>query len=143
MFDINGCPIARGKWNASSGKWKRHPTSENDSVLCSFLKSKMINIELFSVGSRGEFYLNIVSYVSCILCHFVDYGIPLSQIKIVLFILANRKCLIRQRHCINIIFIFAGQWKARIICGVLILENYPWCVLPLRSKYWKRDRLLE
>jgi len=21
-FDINGCPIARGKWNASSGKWK-------------------------------------------------------------------------------------------------------------------------
>jgi hypothetical protein len=25
-FDINYCPIARGKWNASSGKWKRHPT---------------------------------------------------------------------------------------------------------------------
>ena len=25
-FDINGCPIARGKWNASSGKWNRHPT---------------------------------------------------------------------------------------------------------------------
>jgi hypothetical protein len=25
-FDINGCLIARGKWNASSGKWKRHPT---------------------------------------------------------------------------------------------------------------------
>jgi hypothetical protein len=36
-----------------------------------FLKSKMINIELFSVGSRGEFYLNITSYVSCILRHFV------------------------------------------------------------------------
>ena len=47
----------------------------------------MINIELFSVGSHGEFYLNIVSYVSCIIRHFVDYGIPLSQIKIVLFIL--------------------------------------------------------
>jgi hypothetical protein len=28
-----------------------------------FLKSKMINIELFSVGSRDEFYLNIASYV--------------------------------------------------------------------------------
>jgi hypothetical protein len=50
----------------------------------------MINIELFNVGSRGEFYLNIASYVSCILRHFVDYRIPLSQIKIVLFILANR-----------------------------------------------------
>jgi hypothetical protein len=25
-FDFNGCLIARGKWNASSGKWKRHPT---------------------------------------------------------------------------------------------------------------------
>ena len=98
-----------------------------------FLKSKMINIELFSVGSRGEFYLNIASYVSCILRHFVDYGIPLSQIKIVLFILANRECLIRRGRCINIVS----------ICGVLILENYPWCVLPLRSKYWKRDRLLE
>jgi hypothetical protein len=31
-----------------------------------------------------------------ILFYFVDYGIPLSQIKIVLFILANRKCLIRR-----------------------------------------------
>jgi hypothetical protein len=50
----------------------------------------MINIELFSVGSRGKFYLNIASYVSCILRHFVlfcYYGIPISQIKIVLFIL--------------------------------------------------------
>ena len=44
-----------------------------------------------------------------ILFYFVDYGIPLSQIKIVLFILANRECLIRQQRCINIIFIFAGQ----------------------------------
>jgi hypothetical protein len=78
-----------------------------------------------------------------ILFYFADYGIPLSQIKIVLFILANRKCLIRWRCCINIVFIFAGQWKARVICGVLILENYPWCVLPLQSKCWKRDRLLE
>jgi hypothetical protein len=31
----------------------------------------MINIELFSVGSRGKYYLNIESYVSCILRHFV------------------------------------------------------------------------
>jgi hypothetical protein len=137
-FDINGCPIA---W----GKWKRHPTCPIGQVkmilwYVQFLENKMINIELFSVGSHGEFYLNIVSYVSCIIRHFVDYGIPLSQIKIVLFILANHECLIRRRRCINIIFIFAGQW---VICGVLILENYPWCVLPLRSKYWKRDRLLE
>jgi hypothetical protein len=35
-----------------------------------FLKNKMINIELFSVGSRSKFYLNIASYVSCILRHF-------------------------------------------------------------------------
>jgi hypothetical protein len=89
-----------------------------------FLKSKIINIELFSVGSRGEF------------SHFVDYGIPFSQIKIVLFILANRECLIRWRRCINIVFIFAGQWKARIICGVLILENYPWCALNPKNN-WK------
>jgi hypothetical protein len=33
-----------------------------------FLKSKMINIELFSVGSLGEFYLNITLYI---LGHFV------------------------------------------------------------------------
>jgi hypothetical protein len=38
--------------------------------LTTFLKSKMINIELFSVGSRDEFYLNIASYVSWILRHF-------------------------------------------------------------------------
>jgi hypothetical protein len=45
-------------------------------------------IELFSVGSRSEFYLNIASYrvFYAILFYFVDYGIPLSQIKIVLFI---------------------------------------------------------
>ena len=145
-FDINGCPIARasemhlrasenGTQLVRSGKWKWFC----DNV--QFLKSKMINIELFSVGSRSKFYLNIASYVSCILRHFVDYGIPLYQIKIVLFILANRECLIRQWRCINIVFIFAGQWKARVICGVLILENYP--LLPLRSNYWKRDRLLE
>ena len=132
-FDINSCPIARGKW-------KRYPTCPIGQVkmilwYVQFLKSKMINIELFSVGSRGKFYLNIASYVLCILRHFVDYRIPFSQIKIVLFILANRECLIRRRCCINIVFIFAGQWKARVICGVLILENYPWCVLPLRSKY--------
>jgi hypothetical protein len=54
---------------ASSGKWKRHPTCPIRQVkmilwYVQFLKSKMINIELFSVGSRGEFYLNIASYVS-------------------------------------------------------------------------------
>jgi hypothetical protein len=38
-----------------------------------------------------------------ILFYFVDYGIPLSQIKIVLFILANRECLIRWRRCIKIV----------------------------------------
>ena len=140
-FDINGCLISRGKW-------KRHQTCPIGQVkkilwYVQFLKSKIINIELFSVGSRCEFYLTIVLYVSCILRHFVDYGIPLSQIKIVLFILANRECLIRRRRCINIVFIFVGQWKAQVICGILILENYPWYVLPLRSKYWKRDRLLE
>jgi hypothetical protein len=75
-FDINGCPIARGKWNASSGNWKRHPTCSIGQVkiilwYVQFLKSKMINIELFSVGSRGEFYLNIALYASCILRHFV------------------------------------------------------------------------
>jgi hypothetical protein len=48
-FDINGCPIARGKWNASSGKWKRHPTCPIGQVkmilwYVQFLKSKMINI---------------------------------------------------------------------------------------------------
>jgi hypothetical protein len=73
-FDINSCLIARGKW-----KW--HPTCPIGQVkmilwYAQFLKSKMINIELFSVGSRGEFYLNIASYVLCILRHFVDYGIP-------------------------------------------------------------------
>jgi hypothetical protein len=49
-----------------------------------------------------------------ILFYFVDYGIPLSQTKIVLFILANHECLIRWRRCINIVFIFAGQWKAEL-----------------------------
>ena len=68
-FDINGCPIARDKW-------KQHPTCPIGQVkmilwYVQFLKSKMINIELFSVGSRCEFYLNIASYVSCILRHFV------------------------------------------------------------------------
>ena len=68
-FDINGCPIARGKW-------KRHPICPIGQVkmilwYVQFLNSKMINIELFSVGSRDEFYLNIASCVSCILRHFV------------------------------------------------------------------------
>ena len=75
-FDINGCPIAQGKWNVSLGKWKRHPTCPIRQVkmflwYVQFLKSKMINIELFSVGSRGKFYLNIASYASCLLRHFV------------------------------------------------------------------------
>jgi hypothetical protein len=83
-FDINGCPIAQGKW-------KRHPTCPIGQVkmilwYVQFLKSKMINIELFSVGSHGEFYLNIAYCVFyAILFYFVDYGIPLSQLKIMLF----------------------------------------------------------
>jgi hypothetical protein len=47
-----------------------------------FLKSKMINIELFSVGSHGEFYLNITLYVSCILCHFVSIHIRDNFLKL-------------------------------------------------------------
>jgi hypothetical protein len=55
---------------------KRHQTCPIGQVkmilwYVQFLKSKMINIELFSVGSRGKYYLNIESYVSCILRHFV------------------------------------------------------------------------
>jgi hypothetical protein len=74
-FDIDGCPIAQGKWNASSGKWKRHPTCLIGQVkmilwYVQFLKSKMINIELFSVGSRGEFSLNIARMYR-VFCHFV------------------------------------------------------------------------
>jgi hypothetical protein len=41
--------------------------------------------------------------------NFVDYGIPLSQKKIVLFILANRECLIRRRDCINITITLDGS----------------------------------
>ena len=98
-FDINGCPIARGKWNASSGKWKRHPTCPIGQVkmilwYVQFLKSKMINIELFSVGSRGEFYLNIASYVSCILRHFVLFcwlrNSPFSNKDRVIYISQSR-----------------------------------------------------
>jgi hypothetical protein len=99
-----------------------------------FLKSKMINIELFSDGSRGEFYLNIASYVSCILRHFVLFcwlrNSPFSNKDRVIYISQSRMPN-RQRRCINIVFIFASQWKARVICSVLILENYHWCVLPL------------
>jgi hypothetical protein len=98
-FDINGCPIARGKWNASSGKWKRHPTCPIGQVkmilwYVQFLKSKMINIELFSVGSRGELYLNIASYVSCILRHFVLFcwlrNSPFSNKDCVIYISQSR-----------------------------------------------------
>ena len=74
-IDINGCPIARGKWNTSSGKWKWHPTCLKGQVkiilwYVQFPKSKMINIELFSVESRGEFYLNNESHISCIFTPF-------------------------------------------------------------------------
>ena len=98
-FDINGCPIARGKWNASSGKWKRHPTCPKGQVkiilwYVQFLKSKMINIE-FSVGSRGEFYLNNASYIlSCILRHFVLFcwlwNSPFSNKDRVIYISQSR-----------------------------------------------------
>jgi len=54
----------------------------------------MINIEIFSVGSRGEFYLNIASYVSCILCHFVLFcwlrNSPFSNKDRVLYISQSR-----------------------------------------------------
>jgi hypothetical protein len=46
--------------------------------------------------------------------YFVDYGISLSQIKIVLFILANRECLIRRRRCINIVFISPANEKLEL-----------------------------
>jgi hypothetical protein len=59
---FNSCPIARGKW-------KRHPTCPIGQVkmilwYVQFLKSKMINIELFSVGSHGEFYLNTLVHIT-------------------------------------------------------------------------------
>ena len=123
--------------------------SENDSVIHLGMFNSWRAKWLILNYSVLEFATNF-NLTSCcmyrvfyaILFYFVDYGNPLSQIKIVLFILGNHECLIRRRRCINIVFIFTGQWKARVICGVLILENYPWCVLPLRSKYWKRDKLL-
>jgi hypothetical protein len=98
-FDINGCPIARDKWNASADKWKRHPTCPIGQVkiilwYVQLLKSKMINIELFSFGSRGEFYLNIASYVSCILRHFVLFcwllNSPFSNKDRVIYISQSR-----------------------------------------------------
>jgi hypothetical protein len=70
-----------------------------------------------------------IMYFYAILFYFVEYGIPLSQIKIVLFILANRECLIRRRRCINILFIFAGQWKARVV-------PYWHQILGLSLRYW-------
>ena len=58
-FDINGCPM---QVKCVFGQVKTAPNlsdraSENDSVTCSIPEDKMINIELFSVGSRAEFYL--------------------------------------------------------------------------------------
>ena len=112
-FDINGCPIARGKW-----KW--HPTCPIGSVkmilwYVQFLKSKMINIELFSVGSRSKFYLNIALYVSCILLHFVLFfwlwNSPFWNKDRVIYI-SQSLMLIRQQRCINIVFIFVGQCKS-------------------------------
>ena len=91
-FDINGCSIAQCKW-------KRHPTCPIGQVrmilrYVQFLKSKMINIELFSVGSHGEFYLNIASYVSCILRHFVLFcwlrNSPFSNKDRVIYISQSR-----------------------------------------------------
>jgi hypothetical protein len=59
-----------------------------------FLKSKMINIELFSVGSQDEFYLNITSYVLCILRHFVLFcwlrNSPFSNKDCVIYISQSR-----------------------------------------------------
>jgi hypothetical protein len=83
----------------------------------------MILYRTFNYFSLFAMQLNLFY---AILFYFVDYGIPLSQIKIVLFILANRECLIRRRRCINILFIFAGQWKARVISYLRNpTENFP------------------
>ena len=46
----------------------RLPRASENTQTCSIGQVKMINIELFSVGSLGEFYLNITSYI---LRHFV------------------------------------------------------------------------
>ena len=97
--------IARGKWNASSGKWKRHPTyraSENYSVICSIPEEQ--NDEYWIIQCWKSWRILpkqrvvYIVYFYAILFYFVDYGIPLSQIKIVLFILANHECLIRRRQ---------------------------------------------
>ena len=114
--------------------------SENGTQLVQSGKWKWF-CDMFNSWRAKWLILNYSVLEITILFYFVDYRIPLSQIKIVLFILANRECLIRRRRCINIVFIFAGQWKARVICSVLILENFPWCVLPLWSKYWERDKI--
>ena len=119
-FDIKRLSDCPGQVKCVFGQVKTAPilsdrASENDSVI--WASRRMYHV----------FY--------AILFYFVDYRIPLSQIKIVLFILANRECLIRRWRCIDIVFIFTSQWKARVICAVLILENYSRCVLPLRSKH--------
>ena len=67
--------------------------SENDSVICSIPEEQNdYYIELFSVGSRSEFYLNIASYrvFYAILFYFVDYGIPLSNKDRVIYISISR-----------------------------------------------------
>jgi hypothetical protein len=73
--------LIRHSW--SSGKWKRHPTCPKRQVkiilwYVQFLKSKMINIKLFSVGSHGEFYLNnwiLTNFEVCLPITFITTSI--------------------------------------------------------------------
>jgi hypothetical protein len=103
----------------------RNPTENFPKVTCAILapnsgtESEILSRHLRGVGSRGEFYLNNASYIlSCILCHFVLFcwlwNSPFSNKDRVIYISQSRMP-IRQRRCINILFIFAGQWKARVI----------------------------
>jgi hypothetical protein len=79
---------------------------ENLSINVPYYRLTMTIVCLnFYSGNLSRFQYYIV-YFYAILFYFVEYGIPLSQIKIVLFILANRECLIRRWRCINILFIF-------------------------------------
>jgi hypothetical protein len=53
--------------------------------------SKIRTLQLFSVGSCDEFYLNIASYVSCILRHFVLFCFPFSNKYCVIYI--SQSCM--------------------------------------------------
>jgi hypothetical protein len=69
-FDINGCPIARGKWNASSGKWKRHPS-------CPIGQVKMILWHVQPLMSNpGQYLINnlpsgVLLYIQGCTCQYL------------------------------------------------------------------------